>query len=387
MGSDQVVFTIFLIFAGAAVLATIALLARQAMILAYLVMGAIAGPAATGLVAEPAMIEGIAEIGIIFLLYLLGLNLYPQKLLQMLRQATLLTLGTSLAFAAVGFAIVLAFGFPLFDSLVVAAAMMFSSTILGLKLLPTTALHHRHAGEIIISVLLIQDLIAILILLMLQSAHGGLGQGLLRIGIGLPALIGGAFLAERYVLRPLWRRFDQIQEYIFLLAIGWCLGLAELAAVFSLSHEIGAFVAGVALAASPISRFIAESLRPIRDFFLVIFFFTLGAAIDPALASEVLLPALVLAAVMLLLKPICFARILVAYGEQPRLSTEMGVRLGQVSEFSLLIAAVALHHQVVQPATSYLIQLTTIISFVVSSYWIIMRYPTPMAVDEALRQD
>ncbi len=386
MSPEGIVFAIFLIFAGSAVLATFALLARQAMILAYIAVGALAGPAGFALIPDGEVIAGIAEFGIIFLLYLLGLNLEPQKLLQILKQATVVTLVSSALFAMVGIAVALAFGFGGIDALVVGGTMMFSSTILGLKLLPTTALHHRHAGEIIISVLLIQDVIAILMILLLTSSTGGLASIATALA-GLPILVGGALLAQRLVLQPLFARFDQIQEYVFLVAVGWCLGLAKAAYALGLSYEIGAFVAGVSLAASPIARFIADSLRPLRDFFLVIFFFTLGAALDPAAVAQVAIPAAVLAAAMLVLKPIVFGRILIAQGERPDLAREMGVRLGQVSEFSLLVAAVALQAAVVTAETGYLIQVTTLISFVVSSYWIVMRFPTPMAVDDRLRRD
>ncbi|MEM9303963.1 MAG: cation:proton antiporter [Pseudomonadota bacterium] len=386
MSAEGIVFAIFLIFAGAAVLATAALFARQAMILAYIAVGALVGPAGFDLLPQPEIIRQIAEFGIMFLLYLLGLNLYPQKLMQMLGQATQLTLLSSAVFAGVGVGIALAFGLPLGEAFIVGCAMMFSSTILGLKLLPTTALHHRHAGEIIISVLLIQDVIAILMILLLTSSDSE-GLGLLLAAVGLPLIVAAGWLGQRYVLQPLLRRFDQIQEYVFLLAISWCLSLATAAHALGLSYEIGAFVAGVSLAASPVSRFIADNLRPIRDFFLVIFFFTLGAGLDPAMVAQVALPALVLAGAMLVLKPIIFSRLLMSQGEKPELSREMGVRLGQVSEFSLLIAAVALTSAAVSPETGYLIQVTTLLSFIASSYWIVMRYPTPMAVSDKLRRD
>ena len=294
---------------------------------------------------------------------------------------------SSLSFAVLGVMLALAFGFAVRDAVVVGAAMMFSSTILGLKLLPTTALHHRHAGEIMISVLLIQDIIAIICLLMLGSVGGDVTEALLRVLIGLPLLIGAGLIGERFLLRPLLLKFDGIQEYVFLLAIGWCLGLAQLAHAIGLSFEIGAFVAGVSLAASPISRYIAESLKPIRDFFLVIFFFTLGAGLDPEMVERVALPALALAAVMLIAKPLIFWRLLAWQGETNKLAREMGARLGQISEFSLLIATVALANKVVAPETGYLIQVATLISFIASSYFIVMFLPSPMAVSERLRQD
>jgi len=382
-------FSIFLIFAGAALLATLALYARQTLIVAYIVLGALVGPSGLALVNDPELIQGIASIGIMFLLYLLGLNLHPQKLMQMFGEATLVTAASSLLFAAAGWLLALAFGFRGVEALVVGATCMFSSTILALKLLPATALHHRHAGEIIISVLLIQDLAAIFIMLLLQGLATA-GPAWTNLGIllvALPALIVLAFLLERYVLRTPLQRFDRIAEYTFLVAIGWCLGLAQLASWWGLSHEIGAFVAGVAMAASPISRYVAESLRPLRDFFLVIFFFSLGASFDLGQLPHVALPAIAFTLLIIGLKPAVFRWLLTRAGERPSLSLEIGVRLGHGSEFSLLIALVAVEAGVIGPGASYVIQATTLLCFVVSSYLIVLIYPTPIALSDRLRQD
>ncbi len=117
----------------------------------------------------------------------------------------------------------------------------------------------------------------------------------------MPALIAFAWLFERYVLIRLIRKFDKIQEYIFLMTIGWCMSMAELAGLLGLSAEIGAFIAGVVLASSPIAMFIAESLKPLRDFFLVLFFFSLGAGFDVGMIGQVIMPALLLAGALMLL--------------------------------------------------------------------------------------
>ena len=196
-----------------------------------------------------------------------------------------------------------------------------------------------------------------------------------------------AFGFSRYVLTRLLARFDTIQEYIFLLAIGWCLGMAELSEALRLSPEIGAFIAGIAVATEPISRFIAESLKPLRDFFLVVFFFSLGAAFDLSVMDEVLLPAAALAAISLLVKPLVFKQLWVYQGERPALAREVGARLGQISEFSLLVAVLATQTAVISMRASYLIQLATLMTFIVSSYYIVLRYPTPIAVSDRLRRD
>lgn len=389
MHSETLVFTMFLIFTGAAIVATMALYARQAMLVAYIFLGMAVGPWGLGFVDDPKIISEMSHIGIIFLLFLLGLDMPVGKFIQLVGETTLVTGITSLIFAILGFMVAWFFGYSLIEQFLIGAALMFSSTIIGLKLLPTTILHHKRTGEIIISILLLQDLIAILILLALE-VKGGVELDTARmilLLIALPALFGLGYLLERYVIQKLVMRFDTIQEYIFLITIGWCLGFAQLAGVLGLSSEIGAFIAGVALATSPIALFIAESLRPLRDFFLIIFFFSLGAGFDLGILGQVLLPALVLAAITLAAKPYIFSFVLKRAGESQHRAKEIGLRLGQVSEFSLLIAVLALQLEVIGAEASYLIQATTILTFIVSSYLIVMRYPTPIAVSETLRRN
>ncbi len=389
MSGESVLYTIFLIFTGGAIVATLALYARQSVLLAYIALGLLAGPHMLGLISDPSLVDEISRVGIIFLLFLLGLNLEPDELIKLIREATMVTVLSSITFGLCGFVIAMSFQFNPTDSLVIAAAMMFSSTIIGLKLLPTSALHHQRMGEIIISILLLQDIIAVTVLLLVEGL-GANESALTRIAgmlVMLPVLGISAYFVSKKVLAWLLQRFDQINEYIFLLTIGWCMGLAELAHVVSLSHEVGAFIAGVTLAANPIARYIAESLKPLRDFFLVMFFFGLGAGFDINAVPQVLLPACLLATTMIILKPAIFNLLLRREKEKKRLASEIGVRLGQISEFSLLVAVVALSAGVITERASMLVQTATILTFVFSSYWIVKRYPTPIATDAALRRD
>lgn len=389
MPSDSMLFVMFLVFSGAAIFATVALYARQALIVSYIVLGVVLGPSLLGWVTDASLIREVADIGIMFLLFLLGLNMHPQKLFRLLGSATIVTGLSSLIFGAIGLAAGLLLGFHWIESLIVGGGLMFSSTIVGLKLLPTTVLHHRHTGEVMISILLLQDIIAIVMLLVLRAGLGG--ETLITDVAGLVLALVGicilAWLVERFVLIPLIARFDVIQEYIFLLAIGWCLGLAELSVWLGLSHEIGAFIAGVALASSRISLFIAENLKPLRDFFLIIFFFMLGAGLDLHQLLDVLVPAVLLAAVLLLVKPFVFDKLLVRTGESPPRAKEMGLRLGQGSEFTLLIAVLALETGALRSQAAHLLELTTIISMMISMYLIVRRYPTPIAVSDELRRN
>ena len=387
--AHSMLFSLFLIFSGAAILATAALYLRQAMLVAYLALGAILGPWGLALVTDAGLIQDIARIGIIFLLFLLGLNLSPQKLLRLLRETMLVTLFSALMFASVAGFIAWAYGFGGGDILLVGLAASFSSTIIGLKLLPTTVLHHRRTGEVIISVLLLQDLIAIVALLVVHGWHDQqphMGD-IALLFLALPTLAAVAWFGQRWLLLKLFARFERIQEYLFLLAIGWCLGLAQLAQTLGLSYEIGAFTAGVAIAASPIALHIAERLKPLRDFFLILFFFGLGAGFDVAAAWPVAVPAALIALSLLLIKPVVFRFLLVRQAESEKLAWETGVRLGQLSEFSLLIVFVARQNGVISDPAFYAVQLATILSFVLSAYWIVLRYPTPIALSEDLRRD
>ena len=387
--ADPILFTIFLIFTGAAALATAALYARQALLVSYILLGFLFGPWGFAVVTDTRVITEIAHIGVIFLLFLLGLNLHPQKLFALLRQTTFVTVVSSGAFAISAAVIGWLFGLDLIECIVLGATFMFSSTILGLKLLPTMVLHHQRTGEVIISVLLLQDLVAILVLLSVRY----LGRGalpafdLLLLLLSVPTLVIVAFLGERYVLVPLMRRFDEIHEYVFLLNIGWCLGIAELATYLGLSAEVGAFIAGVAVATNPISLFIAETLKPLRDFFLVIFFFSLGASFDLTMLPAVLVPACLLAALTLVFKPIIFAALLRRAGEADARAREVSMRLGQLSEFSLLIAVIAGELEVIGTTAKHLIQASTLFTFIVSPYVIVLNFPTPISVTERLRQD
>jgi Kef-type K+ transport system membrane component KefB len=389
MSHDSLVYTIFLVFTGAAALATAALYARQSLLVAYIALGVLLGPWGLGLTGDPENVAQISHIGITFLLFLLGLDLQPQDLIRTVRSTTVVTLVSSLVFAALGAAIALTFGFGLRESLLVGGTMAFSSTIIGLKLLPTTVLHHQRTGEIVISILLLQDLIAIALLLLLRAA----GKGELPMAdvagllLGPPVLVLAAWGLERYVYFPLIRRFDKIREYLFLMAIGWCLGMAQLGVALGLSAEIGAFIGGVALATRPVAAYIAESLRPLRDFFLVLFFFSLGAGFNLPMTGEVLVPATVMALVMLVVKPMVFGRLLRRAGESPERSKEIGFRLGQLSEFTLLVVVLATSQGVLSERASYLAQLATLLTFIASSYLVVLRFPTPIAVSDKLRRD
>lgn len=391
METSSVTSAFFLIFSGAAALASIALYTRQPLIIAYIALGALIGPYGLSLVTDLQLLADIGHIGIIFLLFLLGLDMQPQALIATLRKSTVVGLASSAIFFILACSMARVFIDSAVEATIVGVAMMFSSTIIGIKLLPTTVLHHRHIGEMMIGLLLLQDLLAIIALVLLMASSGAqeseAARRILAVLLALPALGAGAWVVVRYLLLPLLRRFDRFHEYIFLLAIGWCLGVAETAHLIGLSAEIGAFVAGISIATSPISQYIAANLKPLRDFFLILFFFAVGARFDLGMLAAVWRPALALALLVLILKPVVYRFLLKGVSERRELAWDLGFRLGQASEFSLLIAYIALDAGLIAVHTSLTIQAATIITLLVSSYIVVFNYPTPIAISERLRRD
>jgi len=379
----------FLIFTGAALLATVAMFTRQPLLVAYILLGALLGPHGFGWVSDVALLAQISSIGIVLLLFLIGLDMQPQALGRVLREASTVTVISSLLFALLAGGAALAAGFTPVEAAVTGAAMMFSSTIIGIKLLPTTALHHKHSGEMMVGLLLLQDFLAIFVLIVLLSSSSGTIDWA-RIGtslVGLPVLLAGTLGAVRWLLLPLLARFDRIGEYVFLLAIGWCFGVAELAELLGLSREIGAFLAGISIATSPIAQYIALNLKPLRDFFLILFFFSLGGGFNLALLPVVAVPAMALAVGVLVVKPLVFRFLLRRQSESDGLAWDIGFRLGQGSEFALLIAYVAAGSQLIGEIASHTIQAAAIITFLLSSYIVVFNFPSPMAVSDRLRRD
>ncbi|HLB42445.1 MAG TPA: cation:proton antiporter [Gammaproteobacteria bacterium] len=386
---DSITYIIFLIFTGTAVLSTLALFTRQSLLVAYIALGALLGPWGLKLIDNTTTLQQIGDVGIIFLLFLLGLHLQPQNLFHSLRKMSLITLISSVMFFAIAYIPSYLFGYSSTASIVIGITAMFSSTIIGIKLLPTTILHHQHTGELLVSILLLQDMIAIITILFLEIM-GGYSLTITQVGliiVAFPVLLIIAYIFAHFILAYLLERFDKIHEYIFILSIGWCLCMGELSRIMGLSEEIGAFIAGIALASNPIAFYIAESLKPLRDFFLVLFFFTIGAGFNFGYLPEVAIAACTLAGLMLILKPIIFNWLLQRSGELKKISWEIGVRLGQMSEFSLLVIYMTLEAKILPPIPAYMAEAAIIITFIVSCYWTVMRYPTPLATSENLRRD
>lgn len=381
---NTVLFSIFLIYVGSALIATAALWARQSLLIAYMSLGIITGPWCLGWIADATIITEIGDTGILFLLFLLGLHLDPQNLLESVRETLSVAIISSLAFTAIGFTLCHLLHFNFQDSLIIGIAMMFSSTIICLKLTPTKFLHHTTMGEAIISILLLQDLLAIAVLVGIR-AFSNEHASALEIGsilLSLPILLMTAFIIERYVLQTTFKKFGHLREYLLVAAVAWCLGMAQLAEVMGLSSEIGAFIGGVAIASdSRVSLYLAECMKPLRDFFLVLFFFSVGATFDLRFAWQEIYAILALTTCMTIIKPLVFRSLCLNILGLDKQAWELGVRIGQVSEFAILVGSIALLQHLISSSAATVIQGTAMISFLTSTYWVVTCYQTPIGIE------
>jgi Kef-type K+ transport system membrane component KefB len=385
---------------ASAVLAVAANFLRQPIIIAYIVAGFVFGPhspwADLQLVKHIPFIEGAGTLGLILLLFLLGIVLHPDRLVHMFRQASLVTLGTSAAFFLIGFGGALGISrmAPAFYSLTVTEAFYigcaaaFSSTLLVVKLLPTRRLHESEVGTVAIGILIVQDIMAIAILIVTSSAAAA-GQGdtsfYWKVPLGL-AMLAAAFPVEQFIVRRLMHKVETYTELLLVVSLAWCFFLAEGARNLGFSREIGAFVAGLTLARSPVSLYIWETVAPLRDFFIILLFFSLGSRVDVDRTLPALPLAAALAMVLVLVKPYLFRGALRLAGNAPGLAREAGWRLGQSSEFAFVIGLLALVNGLIRQSAFDVILLATLISLVLSTYLVVLKYPTPLGVSEKLRQ-
>jgi len=386
---ENLVLVLSVLLVASAFLAYLAVILKQPIIIAYILCGILIGPWGFGLIRHVEFIETISHFGITLLLFLAGLCLHPQKLLGLSKRTSIVTMANCLGSFVIAFLFSLLFRFSLVDSLCIGLALMFSSTILVVKLLPTTKLHQKRMGAICISVLILQDLLAIAVLAFIRcigSPQGALiSFSTLLIKLCLFLVILALF--ERYILRKVMLHVERIHEVLFILGLAWCFGVASISNEMGLFYETGAFFAGLVLARHKISFFISEKLKPLRDFFLVLFFFALGANLNLLVMVNIIVPSVILAMIFIAVKPWIFKKAFIWAGEEKAFSQETGMRLGQLSEFSLLIALLAFELGHISSSASQFIQFTAILTFVISSYLVVYKYPTPIGTSEDLIRD
>lgn len=368
------VFTeISLLIAFCAGIALIIKLFRQPLIIGYIITGLIVGPSLLGLVKNPETIDVLGTFGVALLLFIVGLGLNPRVIKEVGKISILTGVGQVVFTSAVGYFLLLTLGFNKITSLYVAVAISFSSTIIILKLLSDKKEQKTLYGMISIGFLLVQDIIATIALLLASAAGSGsitLAEFLPLLSKGIAVFIG-VLLVARFVIKPMTKFLESSQELLFLFALAWGFGVATVVYEIGFSLEVGALLAGAALASLPYAQEVGSRLRPLRDFFVIVFFIALGTKLNLANVQEILPNAIILSLFVLIGNPIIVMLIMGILGYTKKTSFKTSLAVAQISEFSLILIVLAANNGQVDEKIVSLLMVIAIITIAVSSYMII----------------
>ncbi|MBR9691506.1 sodium:proton exchanger [Candidatus Woesearchaeota archaeon] len=323
------------------IVAGIMKLLRQPLIIGYVFTGILAGPYVLNIVSSTTTISTFSHIGIALLLFMVGLNLNP-KIIKDVGKVSLITgLGQVIFTSLVGYFILKLLGFSTIVSIYVAIALTFSSTIIITKLLSDKGDLETLYGKISVGFLIVQDLVVILILMIISAIPSGMNLIDLAVGTVLKGLglIVFLFLLSIYVMPQLIQKIAKSQEFLLLFAIGWCLTLASLFYYLNFSMEIGALLAGITLAASPYRHEISAKMKPLRDFFIILFFILLGSQMVFVDISQYIIPIIILSLFIIIGNPLIVMILMGALNYTKRNSFLAGLTVAQISEFSLIFIA------------------------------------------------
>jgi Kef-type K+ transport system membrane component KefB len=345
---------------------------RQPLIMGYIITGVLVGPSFSffHITRNQNAFDSFSAIGITLLLFIIGLGLNA-SVIKSLGRVSIITSMSILPFLGfLGFGASKLLGYDNITSAVLAMALFFSSTIIVLKTLSDDKETSRLYGQITLGVLLIEDVvatIAVVLLAMMASPSGTAISGweIILRAVGLGA---GLYLMARFVMPHVAKFAAKSQELLFLFALSWGLAVATLFDLAGFSHEVGALFAGVAIAGLPYATEMAAKLKPLRDFFIVIFFVTLGESFTIDSISKNLLAAHVLAAVVIIGKPLLVMMSLGLQRYTKFTSFKAAVHLSQISEFSIIFITIAASKGLVSQDMVSLITLTAFITIGVSSY-------------------
>jgi Kef-type K+ transport system membrane component KefB len=370
-------FTEFSVLLGISALAGLfALQLRQPLIVAFIAVGIIVGPSVTGLLISTEQMELLAHLGISILLFVVGLKLDPH-VIRTLGPVSLFTgLGQVIFTSVIGFVIGLALGLSPVGALYVAVALTFSSTIIIVKLLSDKRELDALHGRIAIGFLIVQDIVVVLAMIGLTafgqaSESGNLTWEALMVLVKGGGMLVAVALLMRYVIPRLLHRLAYSPELLVLFAISWAVLGASAGEWLGFSQEVGAFLAGISLASSHYRELIGARLVSLRDFLLLFFFINLGAGLDLSTLGSQIGAAIVLSVFVLIGNPLIVMIIMGYMGYRKRTGFLAGLTVAQISEFSLILAALGYTLGHIDQVTVGLVTLVGLITISASTYMIL----------------
>jgi Kef-type K+ transport system membrane component KefB len=343
---DIIVVEVFLFELGAIIILALVIgvvirALRQPLILAYIIVGIIAGPLVLNIIQSQDEVLIFAKLGVAFLLFLVGLNLKPSVFKEVGKISVITGLGQVLFTSTIGYIIGISIGLSSIEALYVSIALTFSSTIIIVKLLSDKKDLDSLYGKISVGFLLVQDFIAIFILVILSGLSISTSFEFLIISniLKIALLFGITLLFAKYVIPMLINRISLSQEMILLSGISWMMGLCYISFYLGFSIEIGALLAGISMARLPFHYEIESNIRPLRDFFLILFFVMLGSQMIFTLPANIILLTFIFSIFVLVGNPIIVMILMGLFGYKRRTGFLAGLTVAQISEFSFILVA------------------------------------------------
>jgi Kef-type K+ transport system membrane component KefB len=373
---DNVFLQIGIILGLAAAGGILAQLLRQPLIVAFIAVGILLGPSVLGIVALSSEIELFARLGIALLLFVVGLKLDLHIIRTVGPVALASGLGQVVFTSVIGYLIALILGYSHITAVYIAVALTFSSTIIIVKLLSDKHEVDSLHGRIAVGFLIVQDIIVVLVMISLTSfgqAADGASMGWEAVMVlfkGMLMLLVVALLI-RYIMTSLLHRLAHSLELLMLFAIAWAVLGASAGDALGFSKEVGAFLAGITIASTPYREQVAARLVSLRDFLLLFFFIELGAALDIGLLGAQVGSAMVFSLFVLIGNPLIVMAIMGYMGYRKRTGFLAGLTVAQISEFSLILAALGVSIGHLDQEAVGLITLVGLVTISISTYMIL----------------
>lgn len=361
-----------LILVLATAIAGLMRLLKQPLIMGYILTGFLIGPLALGFVESTETVQVFSEFGIAILLFIVGIHLSPHVVKEVGKVAILAGIGQIVITSLFGFILAKFLLFSNVESIYIALALTFSSTIIVLKIISDKKDIERLYAKIAIGILLVQDIAAVIALVLAATISNG--ESVLTTLLSL--LIKGILLSfvliivALKILPKLSDFFAKSQEFLFLFALGWGFGLASFFAYVGFSIEIGALIAGVALSFSPYAAEISSRLKPLRDFFIIMFFVFLGAQMNFDSLQTYFMPVVLFIGLVLLIKPFIIIGLMGILGYNKKTSFFSGASLAQISEFSLILVLVGISSNHVDNTILSLVTMIALATIAFSTYFL-----------------
>lgn len=375
MEVGNIFYEFALLLAAAGVLGLVAHWLKQPLIIAFITVGILVGPAGLEWVTIGSEIELLSKVGIALLLFTVGLKLDLHVIRTMGPVSLATGLGQVLFTSVIGYGLCLSLGMSHLSSIYTAVALTFSSTIIIVKLLSDKREIDSLHGRIAVGFLIVQDLVVVLVMIVLTAFGAGQRSGEWATDIFLVAARGASLmlvvaLMMRYIIPPIFQRASKSVELLTTLAIAWAIALAAIGDWLGFSKEVGAFLAGISLAPLTQRDALGSRLVGLRDFLLLFFFVDLGAYLTLSVLGPQLLPAIVLSLFVLIGNPLIVMIIMGIMGYRKRTGFLAGLTVAQISEFSLMLGALGKSLGHISGEILALITLVGLITITLSTYLI-----------------